>query len=112
MFDVQISLADSRWEAITDGQFVGPGDVRWSRRSTRAKRSDCERRITDGAPLVLYYFAGGHLDWFDGSDAVAQCDLVRASVTHAPRRRGELQWTAGIWVDDAEHNVVLLTGHC
>jgi hypothetical protein len=109
---VRISLAETQWEAITTGQILGPGEVRWSRRSSRTKRAVCQQRIAEGAPLVLYNFAGGQLDWFSGSDAVEQWGVVRTAVTPSPRRRGDLEWAAGIWVDDADNSLVLLTGHC
>jgi hypothetical protein len=112
MFDVHISLAETQWEAITTGQILGPGKVRWSRRSSKTKRAACQQRIAEGAPLVLYYFAGGQLDWFDGSDAEQHWVIVRTAVTPAPRLRGDLEWTGSIWVDDANHSLVLLTGHC
>ena len=104
-------LAPTQWGSITSGFVIDPGGTRWSRRSTKAKRSACEQLIAHGAPLVLYYYAGGQLDWFDGGDASSQWQLLRTSVTSAPRLRGQLEWTAGIW-DCAVRDLVLLTGHC
>jgi hypothetical protein len=104
-------LAPTQWDAITSGQLIDPSGARWSRRSTRIRRSVCEQLIVDGAPLVLYYYAGGQLDWLDGDDAVARWRRLRAGVTSVARRRGDLEWTAGIW-DCEARKLVLLTGHC
>src|SRR3954462_14707853 len=83
------------------GQFIGPDQRRFTRRTTRAKRREVDELIADGAPLILYYCGGGQLEWFDGADAETQWQAVRSAVTaQEPRRRGDLEWTAGRWEDD------------
>src|SRR5262245_34696053 len=42
-------------------------------------------------PLVLYYWAGGQLDLFDGDDVRREWASVRGQVTAEPRLRGELE---------------------
>lgn len=104
-------LAATQWEAVLSGHLVDPDGARWSRRSTKTRRSVCEQLIANGSPLVLHYYAGGQLDWLDGDDAISRWRLLRARVTSAPRRRGDLEWTAGVW-DCDQRELVLLTGHC
>lgn len=53
------------------------------------------------------------MEWFDGADAETQWQAVRSAVTaQEPRRRGDLEWTAGRWEDDDARPLVMLTGHC
>jgi hypothetical protein len=95
------------------GQLIGPDQRRFTRRTTRAKRREVDELIADGAPLILYYWGGGQLEWFDGADAETQWQAVRSAVTaQEPRRRGDLEWTAGRWEDDDARPLVMLTGHC
>jgi hypothetical protein len=109
---MRVDLSRTQWDAITAGQITDPGGTRWTRRSTRAERTVCDQLIRAGSPLVLYYYAGGRLDWLDAADAGEGWNQLRAVVTSRPRLRGDLEWTAGLWVDPEEHRLVLLTGHC
>jgi hypothetical protein len=109
---MRVDLSQTQWETISNGQVFDPVGILWSRHSTKAKRTTCEQLIRAGSPLVLYYYAGGQLEWLDGDDANDQWSQLRAHVTSAPRLRGDLEWTAGLWVDVHEHRLVLLTGHC
>ncbi|SOD92940.1 hypothetical protein SAMN06272739_0085 [Blastococcus haudaquaticus] len=69
--------------------------------------------MTEGAPLVLFYWGGSQLDWFDGVDAQEQWQTVRPHViTEQPRRKGQIEWTAGRWEDEEGRPLLLLTGHC
>jgi hypothetical protein len=109
---VKVDLAESQWVAVSHGEILGPDGRTWRRRSTKTARSECDRLVSTGSAFVLYYFAGGQLDWFDGDDAAALWPEVRKAVVTAARRKGDLEWTAGIWVDNDEESILLLTGHC
>ena len=106
-------LSADQWDKPERGGLLGPDGRRFSRRTTRAKPRDVDALIADGAPLVLYYWAGNQLEWFDGADATDEWARVRAAViAQEPRPRGDLEWTAGRWEDDDGQPLVLLTGHC
>lgn len=108
-------LADRQWDAITRGQITSPTATRYTRRSTRTRRRDVDTLIQTGAPLILYYFAGGQLDWYDGHDATEAWRRVRRDVTTdapKPRPDGRVVWTAGTWQSDHGDTAVVLTGHC
>jgi hypothetical protein len=110
---VRLDLDDKQWNEIGQGQLIGPDTRRYSRRTTRTKRREADGLIADGAPLVLYYWAGDQLAWFDGADAQEQWQAVRPDVTsEEPRRRGDIEWTAGRWEDEDGRPLLLLTGHC
>ncbi len=96
---VHADLAPTQWATVTEERIAAPDGVTWLRRSTRSKRTSCDKIISGGAPLVVYYFAGGQLDWFDGKQAADQWSRVRPHVTLTPRLRGDLEWTAGIWAN-------------
>jgi hypothetical protein len=109
---VYADLAAAQWDDVTTGRIVAPDGTPWVRHSTRAKRSACDLLIEQGAPLVLYSFAEGRLDWFDGAEARDRWPSVRDRVTGSPRRRGIQEWTAGRWRNPAGADLVFLTGHC
>jgi hypothetical protein len=110
---MHLVLDDQQWQGLSGGQFTGPDGTRYRRRSTRRKRSDGDKLVAAGVPLVLYYWAGGQVDWFDGDAAVAQWQLVRRHVvSQLQQERGTLKWTAGEWNDGDERKVLVLTGFC
>jgi hypothetical protein len=110
---MRADLSERQWLEPEQGQLIGPDQRRFTRRTTRAKRREVDELIADGAPLILYYWGGGQLEWFDGADAETQWQAVRSAVTaQEPRRRGDLEWTAGRWEDDDGRPLVMLTGHC
>lgn len=109
-----MDLSGEQWDAVTEAaQLTGPDGVQYTRRTTKTKRSTCDDLVRSGAPLVLYCWAGGQFDWFDGDDALAQWASVRKRVTsQEPRRDGKIEWTAGIWNGEAGQQAIILTGHC
>ena len=110
---VRVDLSQGQWDAVESGELTGPDSRRYQRRTTRAERRDGHALIARGAPLVLYSWSSGQLDWFDGPDASAQWRAVRARVVSAEPRRGrDLQWTAGRWEDPDGSPILLLPGHC
>jgi hypothetical protein len=109
---LRVDLSETQWDAIEQGRLTSPEGVLFQRRGTRAKRRICDVAMSHEAPLVLFYWAGGHLDWLDGSDAQGEWRSVRVAVTVEPRARGDLEWTAGLWHSEADQSVVVLTGHC
>ena len=69
--------------------------------------------IAAGAPLVLYWYGGQQLDYFDGSDAPGRWQAVRHALTNqAPQLGGDVVWTGGRWVGDDEEDMLLLTNQC
>jgi hypothetical protein len=109
---MRVDLAASQFTAVERGQLTAPDGVVFVRRGTRAKRRVCDEAIAQGSPLVLYYWAGEQLDWFDGDDARDEWTSIRGRVTSEPRLRGELEWTAGLWHANDDRAVVVLTGDC
>lgn len=109
---VRADLSESQWDSVTHGEIIGPDGAKYVRRSTKVKRRDCDDLLNSGSPLVLYYWAGGQLDWHDGDNAGSAWATARASVTTEPRSRGSLEWTAGVWLSEDGRALVLLTGHC
>jgi len=110
---VRLDLDDEQWRRVDQGVLTGPDDRRYSRRTTRAKRKQADALIQEGAPLVLYYWGGEQLTWFDGADAQREWAAVRPHVTSAePRPRGDVVWTAGRWEDAEGSPLLLLTGQC
>ena len=105
-------LVEEHWDEMAQGWLAGPDAHRYARRTTRSKRKDADRLVEQGAPLVLFYWAGARLEWFDGVDAHAQWQVVRPHVTGEPRGRGDVEWTAGRWEDEEGHPLLVLTGHC
>lgn len=92
---------------------TSPAGRRFTRRSSRIKRRDADALITAGAPLVLYWFSGRQLDYFDGTEAVEQWRVVRHALTsQTPQAGGGVVWTGGFWVGDDEGDLLLLTGQC
>ena len=110
---VRVDLDDEQWRQVQRGLITGPDARRYSRRTTRAKRTHADALTQDGAPLVLYYWGGEQLTWFDGADAQREWTAVRPRVTsEEPRPRGDVEWTAGRWEDAEGRPLLLLTGHC
>jgi hypothetical protein len=109
---MRVDLATAHLNAIERGQFTAPDGTVYGKRSTRAKRRACDEAIAQGSALLLYYWAGHQLDWFDGDDARHEWTLVRGHVTTEPRLRGSLEWTAGFWHAEDGRPVLVLTGHC
>lgn len=110
---MRIDLDDEQWSQVEGGLITGPDARRYSRRTTRAKRAQADALIQEGASLVLYYWGGEQLTWFDGADAQEQWTAVRPHVTSGqPRLRGDIEWTAGRWEDHEGHPLLVLTGHC
>jgi hypothetical protein len=110
---VRGDLSDTQWREVDQGRLVGPDARRYFRRTTRTKREEADRLVVDGAPLVLFYWAGDQLDWFDGVDAQEQWQATRPHViTEEPRCKGDTEWTAGRWEDEEGRPLLLLTGHC
>jgi hypothetical protein len=108
-----LDLADSQWDAVLQGEVASPDGTQFRRRSTRTKRKDCDALIAEGVPVVLYYWAGGQLDWLDPDEAKQRWPEVRPAVTSEPTKpRGELQWTAGIWTSDDGSQLLFLSGAC
>jgi hypothetical protein len=109
---VYVDLVD-QWEQVAHGELVGPDGARYRRRSTKSKRRLGDELVAAGAPLMLHYWAGGQLEWFEGADADARWKQVRGAVTsQEPRPSGEVVWTAGRWEDLDGRAVLFLTGHC
>ena len=109
---MRVDLAGQQLSAIERGQFTAPDGTVIGRRGTKAKRRVCDEAIAHGSPLVLYYWAGDRLDWLNGDDARHEWASIRGQVTAEPRLRGELEWTAGLWVAADDRSAVILTGHC
>ncbi|WP_432941293.1 hypothetical protein ACQPXM_33320 [Kribbella sp. CA-253562] len=109
---MRVDLSETQWDAIEQGRLTSPDGVLFQRRGTRTKRRICDEVISHGAPLVLFYWAGGQLDWLSGADAQDEWQSVRAAVTAEPRASGDLEWTAGLWQSETDQTVVVLTGHC
>jgi hypothetical protein len=113
MNSVKADLADAQWTAASEGHLTGPDGTRFVRRSTKTKRRTCDDLVARGVPVVLFYFAGGQLDWHDGPDALAVWQTVRTAVTsQEPKPKGPVEWNAGIWESDEGPSLLLLTGHC
>ncbi|WP_380156182.1 hypothetical protein [Kineococcus sp. R86509] len=110
---MRTSLVDQQWDAVESGQVMSPSGVPFTRRSSRIKRRDADVLIAAGAPLVLYWYGGQQLDYFDGSDAVDRWQSVRYALTsQEPRLGGDVVWTGGCWVSDGDQELLLLIGHC
>lgn len=106
-------LSEQHVHEPEQGWLVAPDGRRYFRRSTKTKRREADELIAEGAPLVLYYWAGDQLDWCDGDDARDEWRVVRPSVvTGEPSRKGDIEWTAGRWEDEEGRLLVLLTAHC
>lgn len=109
---MQIGLGSEQWEAVASGSLEGPDGSHYRRRSTRMHRQQVDDLLTVGAPLVLYWYGGGQLDWLDGEDAVGAWRTARQRLTTAvPRSDGDVVWAAGEWLGDGR-SLVLLTGTC
>ncbi len=96
---MQVGLAVEQWEAVSSGALQGPDGRRYKRRSTRMRRRQVDDLIAAGVPLVLHWYGGQQLDWFDGADAVTAWEAARPRLRAAvPRPDGDVVWTAGEWV--------------
>ena len=110
---VRRDLSEEHWGEVEQGWLAGPDARRYARRTTRSTRRDADRLVEEGAPLVLFYWAGARLEWFDGVEAHAQWQAVRPDVVAGePRGGGDVEWTAGRWEDEEGRPILVLTGHC
>lgn len=110
---MRADLSSSQWGAVEHGRLTAPDGTSYVRRTTRTKRRTCDGLVAAGAPLVLYYWAGGQLDWCDGPEAGEAWADVRGAVTaQEPRPEKRMEWTAGLWEDADGQQIILLTGHC
>ncbi|MFD0481492.1 hypothetical protein ACFQ46_02715 [Kineococcus sp. GCM10028916] len=110
---MRASLAEEQWNAVESGQVISPSGSRFTRGSSRIKRREADALIAAGAPLVLYWYGGQQLDYFDGSDALERWQAVRQTLTsQTPQPGGEVVWTGGRWVSDDDEDLLLLTGQC
>jgi hypothetical protein len=110
---MRVDLRDKHWDEVVGGWLHGPDGRRYVQRTSRTKRKDADELLTAGTPLVLFYWAGQQLDWFDGAEAQEQWQAVRKQmVSTAPQPRGDIVWTAGRWEDEDGRPLLLLTGHC
>jgi hypothetical protein len=110
---VRVSLADQQWDAVESGQLTSPSGLRFIRSSSRMKRRDADALIAAGVPLVLYWYGGHQLDYFDGFEAVEQWQTVRPAVTsQTPQLGGDVVWTGGRWASDDDQEILVLTGQC
>ena len=110
---MRADLHDKQWDQVHEGWLLGPDERRYARRTTRTRRKDAELLVAEGAPLVLFYWAGQRLDWFDGAEAREQWQDVRSQVVGTePRPMGDTKWTAGLWEDEDGRPLLFLTGHC
>ena len=110
---MRTSLADGQWHAVTEGAITSPDGVTFTRRSSRVKRAAADDLVATGAPLVLYDYGAGRLDWYDGDDPATVWRSIRGAVTSAtPRPRHAVVWTAGVWVNENDDPLLVLTGHC
>jgi hypothetical protein len=110
---VRASLAEQQWDAVKSGQLTSPAGQRFTRGSSRIKRRDAGVLIATGVPLVLYWYGGRQLDYFDGSDAVEQWQAVRSAlISQAPQIGGDVMWTGGRWVGDDDGELLVLSGQC
>ena len=78
---MRTELGDDQWLELDQGRLTGPDGRVYQRRGTLAKRRRCEEAVAAGVPLVLRYWAGGQLDWYDGDDET----LCRADAQVAGR---------------------------
>lgn len=109
---MRTDLSAAQWENVAAGSLDGPDGVRYSRRSTRANRRDCDGLVATGVPLVAHHWAGGLLDWFDGPDALNAWREMRPALVVQAVPSGKVTWTAGRWEALDGRVVVFLTGHC
>jgi hypothetical protein len=108
---VRASLAEQQWDAVESGQLTSLAGQRFTRGSSCIKRRDADALIAAGVPLVLYWYGGRQLDYFDGSDAVKQWQAVRSALTsQAPQIGGDVVWTGGRWAGDDDREMLVLTG--
>ena len=93
----------------------GPDGVAYFQQSSRLKRSQVDELIAAGPPLVVSWFGGGELDWFDERDALAAWHKRRRLFTAHPTASTSkhMQWTGGVFrTQDLERSIIVLTGHC
>lgn len=97
------------WEGL-----LAPDGRRYRQKKARTTRKAGDQLIAAGAPLVLYYWAGGQLDWCDGQDAIDQWQVIRPHVVNTEPRptSRRLEWTVGRWETDDGEVIVVLIGHC
>ena len=112
---VVIDIADTQWNGIVRGHLVGPNRTSFVRRTTRTVRREADLLIGAGAPLVVYHYGAGQLDWHDGEDAAAKWSQLRGDLSSQPyaqSRNGGTIWTAGRWESSSGQPLLILTGRC
>ena len=88
---VRVDVAPDQWGAISHGL------------------------VAAGAPLLIYWFGGGRLDWCADADAITQWQQLRAEVVSrapSPGHRKEPAWTVGRWESSDGLPLLLLTARC
>lgn len=109
---MQVDLVIEQWDAVSSGALRGQDGRRYQRHFTRMRRQQVDELITAGVPLVLYWYGGQQMEWFDSDEAIAAWEAARPRLTASiPHPDGDVVWTAGEWVSEDE-SLILLTGQC
>ncbi len=112
---VRVDVAPDQWGAIAHGDVRGPDGTVYTRRTTRMSRRTADGLVAAGAPLLIYWFGGGRLDWCADADAITQWQQLRAEVVSrapSPGHRKEPAWTVGRWESSDGLPLLLLTARC
>jgi hypothetical protein len=110
---MQADLSQSQWDFASHGTLVAPDGTAYTRRGSRMKRRKVDEAIEQGAPVVVHWYGGGQLDWFDDDEARQQWQKCRPAFTaEEPKLGGDVVWTGGLWLSDNESPLVVLEGHC
>jgi hypothetical protein len=112
---VIVDLAEAQWETVESGQLDAPDGTRFVRRTTRTSRSQADLLVSSGAPLVVYSYGAGQLDWYGGRHVSTMWSQLRTHLTTRPdvsTNRRETVWTAGRWDSKDGQPLLVLTGRC